>query len=388
MSAVEYKVFIGGESATQEQLDKIEEITVKQIVDGAWEARIRVPVCVNPEGKWEGENEAWMRSFTQIRIEVNPGGASFVPLIDGPVVGFESERSALPGKSVVTIIVHDDSAKLNRRATVDVQVGQKDSDLARRIFDDAGFPGPHQIDETPAQPNQTTDASVQRGTPMNFLRDLLQRNRNWHAYVLPGRDPGQTIGCFRKFPEERDDDLPDMVLLGDGRNIETFNVNSNAQTPCSVVGATLSISHDQVQTSTSRFSDATLMGDSSPDAEQGDQAECLLPPGQSDRVDLETAARNARDASTFSLEASGSTVPFCYAAVLSPYRWVLVKISNSQYSGRYLIHQVTHTLTRSIYTQTFQMKGNAITAGESNTADTPQPSASFSFSFNVQVSIF
>ena len=97
MGAVEFKMFLDGASATKDQLDKIDEIVVDQAVDRAWEARLKIPVCVNNDGKWEGEQEAWMKAFTRLRVEVNPGDGKFVPLIDGPVVGFDSARSAIPG---------------------------------------------------------------------------------------------------------------------------------------------------------------------------------------------------------------------------------------------------------------------------------------------------
>ncbi len=386
MGAVEFKMFFDGESATEEQLDKIDEIKVDQAVDKAWEARIKIPVCVNNDGKWEGEDEAWMRAFSKIRVEVNPGDGKFVALIDGPIVGLDSERSALPGKSIVTVVVHDDSALLNRKAKVEVKQGQKDSDLARQIFTDAGI-NDTQISETPPQPDPVTDAAVQRGTPMQYLRELARRNQEWHAYVLPGKDKGQSIGCFRKFPEELDG-LPEMVLLGDDRNIGTFNVNNKAQNACMTQAATLSISDKTIKTSTSSYRDATLLGDQPPAADNTNEASCLLPPGQSDRVDLDSVTKGAANNSSFTLEATGSIVPFCYKAALAPYRWVLVRISDSKFSAKYLITQVTHTLTRSIYTQSFSMKSNGITVAASAAAAGPQPSASLSVSFNIQASIF
>jgi hypothetical protein len=385
MSVVEYKMWIDGASATQEQLDKLDEIVVDQVVDRAWEARIKIPVCVNNDGKWEGENETWMTAFTRIRLEVNAGNGTFVPLIDGPVVAFNSERTAIPGKSNVIVVVHDDSALLDRTATVSVQQGQTDSDLARQLF--AELTGTPQIDDTPPQPNQTTDASVQRGTAMQYLRELARRNRNWHAYVLPGTEPGASIGCFKKFPEETDG-LPDMVLLGPDRNIEVFNVQNRAQNPCTVQASTLGLDHGTPQTSSASYRDAALMGDKPADASSTNPATCFLPPGQSDRVDLDTATRGAAADSGFSLEATGHIVPFCYPAVLSPYRWVMVKLSDSDLSTKYLLHRVTHTLNRSVYRQSFSAKGNAISQPASGGASGPQPSASLSISFNVQVSIF
>lgn len=387
MGAVEFKMFFDGLSATVEQLDKVDEIAVDQAVDKAWEARLKIPVCVNNDGKWEGEEEAWMKAFTRIRVEVNPGDGKFVPLIDGPVVGFDSARSAEPGKSVVTVVVHDDSALLNREAKVEVTQGQTDSDIAEQIFTDAHLGGAPDIDPTLPQPDNKTSASVQRGTPMQYLRDLAKRNQDWHAYVLPGKLPSQSIGCFKQFPKDTDG-LPEMSLMGADRNIETFNVNNKAQNPSTVQAATLALDHGAVKTSTSSFRDATLLGNEPPDTKNPSLATSLLPPGQTDRVDLDQATKGAAANSGFALEATGSIVPFCYSAALSPYRWVLVKISDSQYSTKYLITQVTHTLTRSIYKQTFAMKGNGVTTAPSSTASTPQPSASPSVSFNMQVSIF
>lgn len=387
MATIEYKMWIDGTSATQEQLEKVDEIVVDQAVDRAWEARIKIPVCINNEGKWDGEGEPWMKPFTPIRLEVNAGDGKFVPLIDGPVVGVDSARSAQPGKSVITIVVHDDSALLNREAKVDVQQGKSDSDLARQIFTDSSLSGTPEIDDTLPQTNETTNAAVQNGTPMQYLRELVRRHPEWHAYVLPGKNPGESIGCFKKFPTETDG-LPEMVLIGTDRNIQTFNVNNKAQGPRSVTAASLPLDHSSPQTSTFSFRESTLMGDPPATASGAPQATSRLPPGQSDRVDLDEATRGAATTSAFSLEATGSIVPFCYPAALSPYRWVLVKLSDSQFSTKYLITQVTHTLTRSIYTQSFSMKGNGVTAAAGGNSSGPQASANMSVSFNVQVSIF
>ena len=387
MGAVEYKMFFNGTAATVEQLDKIDEITVDQAVDRAWEARIKIPVCVNNDGKWEGEEEAWMKAFTRIRVEVNAGDGKFVPLIDGPVVGYDNSRSAQPGKSFVTVVVHDDSALLNREAKVEVKQGLSDSEIAEQIFVQAQIGGQPSIDPTPPQPNNTTNAAVRRGTPMQFLRDLARRNQEWHAYVLPGLLPSKSIGCFKKFPTETDG-LPDMSMMGADRNIENFNVNNKAATPTSVQAATLALDHSGVKTATASYRDATLLSNEPPDAKNTNQSTSLLPPGQSDRTDIDHAVKGAAASSGFALEATGNIVPFCYPAALSPYRCVNVKISDSQFSTKYLITQVKHTLTRSIYTQNFSMKGNAVSASASSNASAPQPSASFSVSFNVQVSIF
>lgn len=380
MGAVEYKLFINGASATQDQLDKIDEITVDQAVDRAWEARIKISACLNDDGSWDGEDEPWTEALTPIRIEVNAGDGNFVPLIDGPVVGYESERSAIPGKSINTIVVHDDSALMNRQATVDVRTGVADSDIASELFQTAGLIP--DVDTTPTQPDPITDAAVQRDTPIRYLRTLARRYQDWHAYVLPGSMAGQSIGCFKRFKTETDG-LPEMVLLGADRNIQSFNVNNRSRNRATVGAATLGVDRAP-QSSSESPGDATLMGDEVPD--DAEPATTFLPPGQSDRVDLNEATRGAAARSGLSLETTGSIVPFCYPAALSPYRCVSVKISDSAFSTVYLITHVTHRLTRSVYTQSFSMRGNSVSRS-SGSATGPQPNAGLNAAFNTQGSI-
>jgi hypothetical protein len=317
---------------------------------------------------------------------VNAGDGKFVPLIDGPVVGVDSVRSALPGKSVITVVVHDDSALLNRESKVDVQEGKNDSEIAKQIFSDANLKGTPQIDDTAPQPNQTTANSVQHRTPMQYLRELVQHHPEWHAYVLPGKEKGQSIGCFKKFPEDTDG-LPELVLLGAGRNLASFNVQ-NQSTATDVKGAHLPLDHKDIRISDFSFRDATLMGDPPATAAGAPPATTQAPPGHGERVDQAEMTTGLATNSAFSMQATGSIVPFCYPAALSPYRWVLVKLSDSQYSTKYLITQVTHTLTRSIYTQSFTVKGNGVTVADGGSPAGPQPSADLSISFNLQLSIF
>lgn len=385
MPEIVYRLFFDNTPADQGQLDRVEEITVEQQVDMAWEARLLIPVCVNEDGRWEGEEEAWMRPFTRARVEIKLGDSDFVPLIDGPVVGNDTERSAIPGKSMVTLVVHDDSALLNREEEITPHEGT-DSDIARQLFQAANLGGTPDIDPAEAQPSNPSATVMQRGTKMQLLRSLARRHGDFHAYVLPGREPGQSIGCFKRLPTQTDG-LPPLILIGEDRNLASFDLRHNARSAADVSAATLSIRDKTITTSRSSYRDARLIGDE-PATGIAQPARRRLPPGQNDTVDLDSATAGAAADSGFSLEATGSVLPLCYTGVLAPYRMVEARISDSKYSAKYVIFKVTHTLTRSQYTQSFTVRGNATSSGESANAGGPQPSANLSASFNVQVSIF
>lgn len=359
MATIEYTVFFDNQQASQELLDKIDEVKVTQQVDQAWEARLRLPVCVNNDGRWEGEQETWMRAYNRVRIEVKIGEAAPVALIDGPVIGFEGERSTYPGKSIVTVVVHDDTAFLNRADELAFYQTGSDSDIARQIFSQArDIQGPIDIDAVPAQPDNPSAVVAQRGTKIQILRSLAARHRRWHAYVLPGRTAGQSIRSFKKYPT-RSDGLPALVLLGPNRNLSSFNATNNNSQPRDVTASTLEIKNKNIVTKSASYSDAALVGGEAADKANRKRSTYRLPPGQNDSVDLASAVQGEVDRASYSINANGSVIPFCYTSVLSPYRAVDIVISDNPYSSTYILTKVVHNLTRSVYTQEFTAISNS-----------------------------
>jgi hypothetical protein len=385
MPAVEYRMFFDNDPADRERLDKFEEIVVEQEVDMMWEARLKMPVRADGAGHWEGEDEPFVQPFTRVRVEVCVGARPFVPLIDGLITEVVAPRDSQPGRSSVTLVVHDDGVLLDQEESVVLYEEMTDSDIARQLFG-AALTGPPDVEDTPAQPDNPSNVVMQRGTPMQLLRRLARRH-GMHAYVLPGESPGQSVGSFKTFTTEADPDLPMLVLLGDGRNLARLQPRRNARGPANVRGATVSIKDKRIITSSAAPSDATLMGDA-PAVEGGANTPTrLLPPGQNDVVDLDRRTRGAASNLALASEATGSVLPFAYGGVLRPYRVVPVNVSDSNLSVNYLITQVRHTLNRSVYDQSFTLRSNAVSAAQGGAPSGPQASAA-AVGFNTQGSIF
>ena len=359
MPAASFRVFYGTTPATQAQLDQLERITVEQEIDLAWEARLTLPLCVDASGAWSGADEAFLRSFSRVRVEIKVGGGPFVALIDGPIVGYDSRRSSEPGQSQITLLVQDDSVYLNRHEEVRSFPNRTDSEIAQELLQDAPHIHTTQVDETPSAPNDLPPETVQRGTAMRLLR-FLARRQGLHAYVLPGDQPDQSLGCFKRLPS-RASGLPDLILLGGERNIAEFNLAQDAQSPARVQAYALSLSDHSLLTSQSSVRDQTLLGDAASLPADDQIARLLARPGQGDTVDPEQRARAAAERASYNQTATGSIIPGCYAGVLLPYQLVQVRGVSAQSSGLYLIQHVTHTFDRSSYTQAFTLKRNAET---------------------------
>ena len=388
----EFRVYYNGELASKEQLDQIEQIVVEQEVGRVWEAKVKIPVCLSDEGTWHGEADALRQEFSRVRVEARIGEGDWIPLIDGRVVGKDELRSAIPGQSSLTLVVHDDSALLHREAESDKYSGQTDSEIARSIFESATLGGEPDVDKTPSHPDNQAVIN-QHGTKMQMLRSIAARYSDFFVYVLPGDSVGASVGCFKKLPTAPDPQLPELTLLGDSRNLAEFNVRENASTASTFEGATLSFRDKSVATGSASFRDATLIeATAATDAPEKETRKRRLPPGHNDLTDPQSAAEGAASMSGFTLTAEGSVLPLCYTGILRPYRMVPVKLSDTRYSSNYVIFRVVHTLGVSEYTQSFSLRGNAVSAPKSANAGLPAPSASvagaLAVSFNLQVDIF
>src|SRR5208337_4287259 len=134
MSFAQYRLYLDGTAATQDQLARFEDITIEQEMDKACHGRFQVPVCITEKGVWSGESESFVQSMTRIRLEIQIQSSPFVPLIDGPIVRLEGARFSEPGKSMLTLVVSDDSFYLHRSETV-ASFQVSDDQIASQIYD-------------------------------------------------------------------------------------------------------------------------------------------------------------------------------------------------------------------------------------------------------------
>ncbi len=357
MASASFKVFFGDRPATVEELERIEEITIEQEMEMAWEARIRMVLCVDDKGRWRHRAGEFAQPFSRVRIEVQQGEEGFSPLIDGPVAGFATELSSSPGTSVVNLIVRDDSVLMNREEETEVFEGRSDSDLASEMFGRFPTIGPTDIEPT----DNTAPATVKRGTPIQFLRELA-RVHGYLAYVLPGDERGQSIGCFRP-PSSAESNLPPLVLLGEGRSLVSAEFSDNSEGPERTRASTMRISDQQVVSAERSFQDQELMGDL-PQVSGDPGALRQLPPEQNTREDPEAETESQTRAASYSLRMSADLLPGCYDTIISPYRTVTLRAGDLPYSGDWLIHKVTHRINTSVYSQAIEAKRNAVSDTE------------------------
>jgi len=355
-----FKVYYGGTPATKAQLDAIEEIVVEQQIGRVWEARIRIPICLNEDGAWEGEHDAAYEQFARVRIEARIGNGDFVPLIDGRITSQDPGLMAEPGHSTLVLTVQDDTTLLHRLAVSESIAGRSDSDIVSSVFNSAELGGQVEVDDTGGPVDRA--AHVRRaGTAMQLLRTLMRRHRDMYAYVLPGESPGTSDCFFKRLPTSPDPGLPDLVLTGPERNISGFNLRRLSNAATRYEGDSLNAADLSISSGESSSADAAAAeGEGATAAPAAEIRTRRLPAGIGDHVDISEVAEGAALAASYTISADGSVLPHRYGAILSPYKRVRARLSNTRYSTSYVIFSVTHTLGVSEYTQAFSVRGNAV----------------------------
>jgi hypothetical protein len=380
MSEAKFRVWFGATEASEDDLARIEEIEVTQEIDKFWEARLRTTMCLDAQGRWQHRPETVAAAFSRVRVELDPGNGSFVPLIDGPVSNFESKLDSQPGRSTATFSVRDDSVLLNREEGTEIFRDLTDSQVADQVLRSIDEIDDTRIEATAASHPVTT----RRETKLLFLEKLASVNER-RVYVLPGAEPGKSIGCFLPDPPVPTGELPALRLIGDDRNLSDATIEEDSEAPERTHGSTLRLSDGVVASFEASSSDLRIDGDR-PAVPPGTEPLRLLPPAAAlHEASEEAATAQAREAG-YAFKLTSSVIPGCYAAVLTPYVKVRIECGSTQYSGSYLITKVVHRITPSLYSQSFEAKSDGSTeVPDAPVAEAPGGGLSISFSASVEV---
>ena len=358
MPTSQLRMHFNNAPASAEQLALVGRVKVDQAIGVATEAEVQLPVGTDDGGAWQLLEDAFTQPQARVRVEVRVGDGSFVPLIDGPVVGQRFELGAEPESSHLTLLVHDDTALLNRDDAPQVWAQQSPSDIAQQLFSAAGLAA--QVDSVPLAAGSRPRQVVQRGSAMQLLRRLA-REQGMFAYVEPGAQAGVSVGVFQR-PTPQDDQLPGLVLLGNTRNIGSFQAHFDALRPQLPSTAQVQLGDHSVAQSQAAAASTAALGDVATHQSLAPSSTRALP-GQAEQADLDAATAAGADLSAWAWQAQGEVNADGYAGVLRPYRKLAVTGVGGHLSGDWLVSRVTHDITDAGYSQQFSLARNARAAG-------------------------
>jgi hypothetical protein len=363
MALAEFRVYFGDTAATTDQLGMITDIKVDQAIGMATEAELKIVLTADDTGAWVGMDEDFAQPFSRIRIEIKLGDDSdegdYEPLIDGPIVGQRFDLGAGPGESMLTLVIQDDSALLNREEAVQVFEDMTADEIVEQLFSDAGLET--DVDSVPDSGSALTRYVVQRGTAMQLVRELARAN-GMFAYVAPGDTRGASTGVFKK-PDLSSGSAPGLLMMGTDRNIDTFSAQFDALRPLTASAGNVSITDKSALSSSADSSDLDPMGDEAVHDIVSPLSAALLARGREEQNDMDAATQAAVDLSSFAYSSTCELDAERYNTVLSPHQVITVSGAGSVLSGDYLISRVTHQINEDSYKQKLTLRRNARAAG-------------------------
>jgi phage protein D len=376
MAQVAYTLYIDDAPAPGELIDVIQRLEVEDHADMADMVRLSVAIAIKDGcGSWNIVDQNTFQRLTKLRISVNVGSGKTEPLIEAYVIQTSADFANQPGQSVLNVVAMEPTVKMNLKETVRAWPNMADSDIAEEIFTGPDYKFGADIDSTQPTRDEDDHTEMQRGTDIQFLQSLAQRN-GYECYVELNPESGIVEGHFHKPRLQQSPQGVLTVNMGDATNVNSFQANFDMLQATTAKAANVDVhSSDQQSTDSDSAEDKSLGSASTVPADNPRQV-LISGTGLADTGELQTAAQAEVDRSAFAITAEGEVNTVAYGDVLRAKRPVLVRGAGKQFSGIYYVQRVTHTFTGDGYTQHFSLKRNAsgLTGQENFVQDGALPS--------------
>jgi phage protein D len=374
MPQVAYTLLIDDQPAPPQLIDVIQRLEVEDHAEMADMVRLSVAIAIRDGcGSWNVVDENTFQRLTKLRIDVNVGSGKTEPLIEAYVIETNADFANQPGQSVLNVVAMEPTAKMNLEEKVRPWPNMADSDIAEQIFRDCKF-NTDNIDQTQPTRDENDHTEMQRGTDIQFLQRLAQRN-GFEIYVELNPETGVVEGHFHAPRLQQNPQGVLSVNMGSATNVNSFHARFDMVQPATAQAHNIDIHSSEQQTGQSDSQQDKPLG-SAPTVPAGDARQVLISgTGLSDTGELQTAAQAEVDRTSWAITAEGEVNTVAYGDVLRAKRPVLVRGAGRQFSGIYYVERVLHSFTGDGYTQQFSLRRNAagLTGQENYVQDGAQP---------------
>ncbi len=374
MPNISYALTIDGSPASADLIAAIREIEVEDHAEMADMVRLKMAVAVREDGSgWTVLDDDTFARLTPLRISVNIGSNTSVPLIEAYVIETRSEFASDPGGSILEVVAMDPTVLMNLEEKVRAWPDMADSDIASTLFGEYGFTP--RVEQTRPTRQEVDRTVMQRGTDMSFLHGLARRN-GYEVYVELNPRSGEIEGHFHP---PRVDETHQGVLsvnMGTATNVNRFNGRFDMLRPVEARANNLEITDQSDQNADVSELGLTGLGQEAASSRDRPRRVLIHNTGLSETGELQTFAQAVVDRSAWAIRAEGEISTVTYGGILRAKRPVNVRGAGRQFSGTYYVEKVHHRIRGEGYTQEFSLRRNAlgVTGQESFVEDDALPS--------------
>ena len=358
-SQIGYSLTVNGQPASTDVLNAMRRVDIEDHASMAAMLQLRLAVAVKEDGSgWTLLDDELFTRLSKLALSVTIGSGPALPLIDAYVVEVDTNFSTEPNGSLLTVTAMDSTILMHLEDKVKAWSNMMDSDVASSIFSDANYSFTPVVESTDWTRDENDQTLIQRGTDIQFLRDLAARN-GYECYVSTS-----DAGVEGHFHPPKHDGQPQGTLtvnMGSATNVNRFQARFDMITPTTAKGSTLDSDDASAQDGDAdKVTKEGEMGETSTLSADQPRSVVLSQLAMSKSGEVERYAQSVVDRSSWSIVAEGDLNTLSYGGVLKAKQPVLVRGVGQVFSGRYYVERVRHTIGGDgSYVQKFTLRRNA-----------------------------
>lgn len=358
---IAYTLSIGGRAASSAVMNAVKQIQVEDHADMADMLRLRLAVAVKEDGSgWTLLDDELFTRLANVKLTVTIGSGSAIPLISAYVVNVDTTFSSEPSGSELAVAAMDPTVLMHLDEKVKSWPNMQDSDVASAIFADRGYRFTPVVESTKWSRQEDDHTLMQRGTDIQFLQQLAGRN-GFECFVELN-DAGEVEGHFHPPKQDAKPQGTLTINMGAATNVNKFRARFDMLGPATATGATVDPDGGTKEKSQSDEASKTDdMGDQASVPADRPRRVLLSQLGMAQAGEVQRYAQAVVDRSSWSIVADGELNTVAYGGVLKAKQPVMVRGVGREFSGRYYVERVLHTIgADGGYVQRFTLRRNAV----------------------------
>lgn len=320
---------------------------------------LEVSLCRNDDGSWPHLDDDEMTAWNRVTLTVTVG-AQTDTIMDGYISDIHIQTLEQTAQLKATFTGVDASYVMNLEPHCHVwNDGKTYEEIAQAIITGPPYNLQAVLPDSPAGTSSPPPSVTQRGTDLQFLRELARR-RGYEFYVLGG------TAYFRPPVLNGTPQRQIAINFGDRTNCENAQIYVDGTAPTQVVGARVDRETGETVTGRATSDDTALpaMGttDLSSQRGYGVPATTVVLRGTpaGNQTDLTTYIQGVMRNRTFWVKVTGTLNAMRYGAILRPRKLVSIVGVGDRYNGNFYVRKVVHTLTSRTYRMEFEAVKNRL----------------------------
>ena len=381
-----YQIAFSGTAVDEDFYGDVVSLVVEENTGTANIFHLQIALRLQDDGTWTYLDDDRLALFNAVTIQVgftDGGGVAAAvgsllgggdsndglkTVFDGYITNVDVDLGSDPDNAFIKVSGMDTSVLMSLEEKIATWLNMADSDIVQQIV--SGYGVVLQADTTTTVHQEDDTTIVQRGTDIQFVRDLAQKNGV--EFYFETDDTG-TVNAYFRAPQLGDTPQPDLAIqFGDQSNLKSFNAHLSGQRPLNVKAAQMDVTANSPNTAQVSDTQLTKLGENDANSLIGGPLGSLvtpkdapaqmlvLGPPTSDATEMQTIVQSVRDEASWFISAHGEINSDAYQSVLRPHRLVLVKGAGTTYSGKYYVTRVVHEMNHEgDYIQRFEARRNA-----------------------------